>query len=49
MKEAFCNIYQISINNQKIFYAPCIRVVAKNHRHFRNSWDVFIERLKEII
>jgi uracil-DNA glycosylase len=49
MKEAFGNIYRVPMHGRDVFYVPCIRLVAKNHPYFRNSWEMFVKRLKETV
>ncbi len=48
MKDAFGNIYRVTALNMGFYYAPCIRVVAKRHPVFQESWDTFIVGISDV-
>jgi uracil-DNA glycosylase len=47
MKDAFGSIYQVNALDRDFYYAPCIRVVAKKHPVFQESWDTFIVGIRD--
>lgn len=49
MKDAFGNIYRVKILDREVYYAPCIREVAKAHLKLQKSWDPFITAIKDTI
>ncbi len=46
MKDAFSNIYKVSLLGNNIFYAPCIHINSKEHLHYKNLWNKFIQNLR---
>ena len=49
MKDAFGSIYQVNALNRDFYYAPSIRVVAKRHPVFQESWEPFIMGLQDAV
>jgi hypothetical protein len=49
MKDAFSNIYEVSLLGDNTLYAPCIHINSKGHIHYKNLWTRFIRNLKEAV
>jgi len=49
MKDAFSNIYKVSLLGHNTFYAPCIHINSKRHPHYKNLWNKFIQNLREAV
>lgn len=49
MKEAFGNVYEVTLLGDNILYAPSIHINSKRQLHYKNLWKRFIQNLGEAV